>query len=45
MKKLAALCAILLLASTASTAFATSGRTDKNGCHTDRKGGSGYHCH
>ena len=25
--------------------FATSGRTDASGCHTDRKGGTGYHCH
>lgn len=27
-----------------STAFAHSGRTDKNGCHTNHKTGV-YHCH
>lgn len=26
-------------------AAATPGRLDANGCHTDRKGGTGYHCH
>lgn len=26
-------------------AAATPGRTDAQGCHTDRKGGTGYHCH
>jgi hypothetical protein len=25
--------------------FATSGGLDANSCHTDRKGGTGYHCH
>jgi hypothetical protein len=28
-----------------SPAAATPGRTDANGCHTDRSGGTGYHCH
>jgi hypothetical protein len=27
-----------------SSAFAHSGRTDSNGCHTNHKTGS-YHCH
>lgn len=26
-------------------AAATPGRTNAEGCHTDRKGGTGYHCH
>ena len=37
----AAVCAFFL----GSPAAATPGRTDANGCHTDRKGGTGYHCH
>ncbi|MEE3649443.1 MULTISPECIES: YHYH domain-containing protein [unclassified Brenneria] len=32
------------LAMTASSAFAHSGGTDANGCHTNHKTGD-YHCH
>lgn len=41
MKKI--ILAIALIASV-STAFAHSGRTNKDGCHNDRKNGT-YHCH
>lgn len=41
MKKLAMTLALALLA---ATAFAHSGGTDRNGCHTNHKTG-GYHCH
>ena len=38
--------ALLGLAGTGSTPVsAHSGGLDKNGCHHDRKGGTGYHCH
>lgn len=43
MKKfISALFVTSLLAAT--TAWAHSGGTDRNGCHHDRKNG-GYHCH
>jgi hypothetical protein len=42
MKKLALM--IFLIAFAASVALAHSGRTDKNGCHYNRKTGQ-YHCH
>jgi hypothetical protein len=41
MKKIAIAC---LFAVMSLSAFAHGGRTDKNGCHHDRKNG-GYHCH
>lgn len=34
----------LMLAAASLTAFAHSGGTDSNGCHTDHKTGT-YHCH
>ena len=37
--------AVVLGAFIVSPVAATPGRTDANGCHTDRKGGTGYHCH
>ncbi len=43
MKKLTAVL-IVMLAIGSSFAYAHSGRTDKNGCHHDRKTGT-YHCH
>lgn len=36
--------AIILTASFIAQAFAHSGGTDANGCHTNRKTGE-YHCH
>ncbi|WP_125933027.1 YHYH domain-containing protein [Kiloniella majae] len=42
MKRLLATLAILALS--ASAAYAHSGGTDANGCHTNHKTGS-YHCH
>ncbi|ASP84778.1 hypothetical protein CDO26_09330 [Sinorhizobium meliloti] len=33
-----------LVSAVATGAFAHSGGTDKNGCHTNHKTG-GYHCH
>jgi hypothetical protein len=33
----------LMLIAFASTASATSGRTNKSGCHNSKK--AGYHCH
>lgn len=46
MKKLfaAATLAMLSLSFVADDAWAHSGRTDKNGCHMDRKTGT-RHCH
>lgn len=29
----------------ASSAYATPGGLNAEGCHNDRKGGTGYHCH
>lgn len=43
MKKLIAVLVILLTIS-ANLAYAHSGRTDKYGCHHNRKTGT-YHCH
>jgi hypothetical protein len=43
MKKIAAVL-IVLLAIGSNFADAHSGRTDKNGCHHNRKTGT-YHCH
>lgn len=43
MKKLIAVL-VVLLAIGSSFAYAHSGRTDKNGCHHDRKTGT-HHCH
>lgn len=43
MKKATALIA-LAFAFASGIAFAHSGGTDKNGCHTETKTG-GYHCH
>lgn len=38
--------AVLALACVGSGSVAAhSGGLDKNGCHHDRKGGTGYHCH
>jgi len=39
------LIAAMVVSFAAPFASATPGRTDANGCHTDRKGGTGYHCH
>lgn len=46
MKKLfaAAALAVLSLSFVADDVWAHSGRTDKNGCHMDRKAGT-RHCH
>ncbi|WP_343799829.1 YHYH domain-containing protein [Paenochrobactrum glaciei] len=35
---------LFILSVGATAAMASSGRTDKNGCHTERKTGI-YHCH
>lgn len=43
MKKLNAVL-LVFLAIVSGLAYAHSGRTDKNGCHHDRKAGT-YHCH
>ncbi|RYF18196.1 MAG: excalibur calcium-binding domain-containing protein [Oxalobacteraceae bacterium] len=44
-KKLGAALAVLLGISATSTGYATSGGLNAQGCHNDRKGGTGYHCH
>lgn len=44
--RLAALFAVVgLLGSGRQTAEATPGGLNAQGCHNDRKGGTGYHCH
>ena len=35
----------IVLAAIDAPAFATSGGLNSEGCHNDRKYGSGYHCH
>jgi predicted lipoprotein with Yx(FWY)xxD motif len=45
MKRLTMLAVAAAALVPASPAMSTPGRTDANGCHTDRKGGTGYHCH
>lgn len=44
MKKIAALIISGIILATSVSAFAHGGRTDKNGCHMDRKAGT-RHCH
>lgn len=41
----AGIIAALLVASLPATASATPGGLNAQGCHNDRKGGTGYHCH
>ena len=44
LKHLKSLIAAALLVACSTTAYAHSGGTDENGCHTNRKTGD-YHCH
>ena len=37
--------ALILSCSAATSAIATPGGLNAAGCHNDRKGGTGYHCH
>lgn len=37
--------AVILATTAASVGYASSGGLNAQGCHTDRKGGTGYHCH
>lgn len=44
MKKIFAILSLILITLTSITAYAHSGRTDKNGCHQNTKTGE-RHCH
>lgn len=37
--------AVILATGMVSVGYASSGGLNAQGCHTDRKGGTGYHCH
>lgn len=45
MSKALGLATAIVFASISISATATPGGLDADGCHTDRKGGTGYHCH
>ena len=43
--KFKAALAVIWTTGAASVGYGSSGGLNAQGCHTDRKGGTGYHCH